>query len=295
VSLVDPTELLQDFGGDGPVVHLAHANGFPPGAYRPFIETLTHPPLEGSVLPRSHHVVALPARPLWPDSQPESAPDWHVLADDLIQSLDALALSGITGVGHSMGGVYTMLAAIRRPDIFQVVILIDPVILPPNVLRVLSVMRRLGLRNRQPLVQGALRRRRTWPSREDCYASYRSKAFFAGWSDESLWAYVEAGTRLRADDQVELVYPVQWEAQIFATSPTDVWGFVPQLKTPALVIRGEHSNTFREESHERMERLLPQARYRVIPHSGHLVPMERPVETGTVVREFLAKASDRES
>ena len=32
---------MHNFGGDGPIVHLAHANGFPPGAYRLLAETLT--------------------------------------------------------------------------------------------------------------------------------------------------------------------------------------------------------------------------------------------------------------
>jgi pimeloyl-ACP methyl ester carboxylesterase len=210
-----------------------------------------------------------------------------VLADDLIQGLDALGLRGTVGVGHSMGGVYTMLAATRRPDLFRAVVLIDPVILPPNALRLLSLMRRVGLSRRQTLVQGALRRRRTWTSRQACYDRFRTKPLFANWPDQSLWAYVKAGTRPTRDGQVELVYPPEWEAHIFATAPTDVWDYVPQLETPALVIRGENTNTFRAESQERMERLLPQARYHVIPDTGHLVPMERPDETAKVVRGFL--------
>jgi pimeloyl-ACP methyl ester carboxylesterase len=284
-----PVALVHDFGGEGPVVHLAHANGFPPGAYGPFAETLSQVSQADTDQTQAYHVIGLPARPLWPGSQTKSAPDWHVLADDLIQGLDTLRLTGIIGIGHSMGGVYTMLATIRRPDLFRAVVLIDPVILPPRILRVLAWMRRLGLGKRQPLVQGALRRRRTWPDRQACFERYRGKALFARWSDESLWAYVNAGTRPTPDGQVELVYPPEWEAHIFATAPTDVWEYVPQLETPALVVRGEHTDTFRPESQERMERLLPQARYRVLLDAGHLVPMERPGETGAMIREHLAE------
>ena len=86
---------------------------------------------------------------------------------------------------------------------------------------------------------------------------------------------------------MELAYPPEWEAHIFATSPADVRRYVPQLRTPALVIRGEHSETFRPEAQERMERLLPEPEYRVVAGAGHLVPMERPKETGAVVGEFL--------
>jgi pimeloyl-ACP methyl ester carboxylesterase len=271
------------------VVHLAHANGFPPGTYRPLAEALTD----------RYHVVALPSRPLWPDSQPESAPDWHPLADDLILGLDGLGLSttlsgtldrskgGIVGVGHSMGGVLTLWAAVGRPDLFRAVVLIDPVILPPARLWMVRLMRWLRLQQRLPLVRGAVRRRRTWPSRQACYEHYRGKPLFAAWPDASLRAYVEAGTRERTDSGVGLVYPPEWEAHIFATPPTDVWRAVPRLQIPALVMRGEWSNTFRPESHARMERLLPQARFFVVPGAGHLVPMERPTETGAAIYDFL--------
>ena len=266
-----------DFGGSGPLLHLAHANGFPPGAYRPLAEHLAD----------RFHVVALPARPLWPGSRPEEAPTWHPLADDLIHAFDRLGWRGVVGVGHSMGGVTTLWAAVRRPELFRAVVLIDPVILPPGWLWLVRLARLLGLRHRLPLVQGALRRRRTWPSRHVCFELYRRHPFFANWPDESLWAYVRAGTREREDGQVELVYPPEWEAHIFATTPTDVWRAVPRLRLPALVIRGEYSDTFRPQSQARMEHLLPQARFVVIPEAGHLVPMERPEEVAAAIREWV--------
>jgi pimeloyl-ACP methyl ester carboxylesterase len=187
-----------------------------------------------------------------------------------------------------MGGAYTLLAAVQRPDLFRALVLIDPVIMPPRILAVLWLMRRLGLSRRQSLVQGALRRRRTWPDRQACYNHYRSKRLFADWPETSLRAYVEAGMRLDQDGQVTLVYPPEWEAHIFATAPTDIWRYVPKLAIPLLVIRGERSDTFRLRAQRRMARLLPGARFVQIPGAGHLVPMERPAVTAAAVLDFLA-------
>jgi pimeloyl-ACP methyl ester carboxylesterase len=198
-----------------------------------------------------------------------------------------LGQQGIVGVGHSLGGVLTLWAAIRRPELFRAVVLIDPVVFPPTWLWGPRVLRWLRLERHQPLVQGALRRRRSWPSRRACYDHLRGKPLFARWSDAALLAYVESGTRGRADGQVELIYPPEWEAHIFATTPTDIWHDVPQLRTPALVIRGQDSFVFQTASQARMARLLPQARFVTIPDAGHLVPMERPIETGTVIADFL--------
>jgi len=153
------------------------------------------------------------------------------------------------------------------------------------------LVRGLGLCRKLPLVDGALRRRRTWPNRQVCYDHYRDRTFFADWPDASLWAYVEAGTRELGDGQVTLAYPPEWEAHIFATVPADIWRAVPKLRPPALVVRGARSETFRRESQARMERMLPHARYVVIPRAGHLVPMERPAEVAAAVLDFLDAAT----
>jgi pimeloyl-ACP methyl ester carboxylesterase len=270
-------KLVHDFGGDGAGIHLAHANGFPPGTYKSFAETLT----------KHYHVIGIPARPLWPGSLPTDVLNWHVLAEDLIKGLNALDLKKIIGIGHSMGGTYTMLAAISQPNLFIKLVLIDPVILPPSKLRVLKWMRRLGLSKRQPLVQGALHRRRTWPNNETCYNHWRSKTFFKNWSDESLWDYVKAGVYERGDGRVELVYSPEWEAHIFATPPTDIWDYVPQLRVKTIVIRGEYTNVFTLESENRMRTLLPNVEFHVIPNAGHLVPIESPIKTSKIIQEFL--------
>jgi pimeloyl-ACP methyl ester carboxylesterase len=151
----------------------------------------------------------------------------------------------------------------------------------------IRLTRWLGLYWHQPLVQGALRRRQTWPSRQACYEHYRARPLFASWPEASLRAYVEAATRPRANGGFELIYPPQWEARIFATTPTDIWRDVPQLRVPALFVRGERSDVFRPECQRRIARCLPGARFAVVPDAGHLAPLERPAQTGAVIRDFL--------
>jgi pimeloyl-ACP methyl ester carboxylesterase len=221
-------------------------------------------------------------------------PTWRPLADDLIAAFDDLGLRGIIGIGHSLGGVSTMWAAIRRPDLFRAVVLIDPVILSPSRLRALHQLRLVGLERRLPIVRAALRRRRTWPTRQACYDHLVDKPFFARWPAASLEAYVAAGTRECADPQlgVELVYPPEWEAHIFATTPTDIWRDVPHLQTAALILRGEHSDTFCSRSQARVARLLPWASLVTIPNTGHLLPMEDPVATGAAIQSFLCRDGD---
>ncbi|MGD8623275.1 MAG: alpha/beta hydrolase, partial [Anaerolineae bacterium] len=196
----------------------------------------------------------------------------------------------LVGVGHSLGGVLTLWAAIARPDLFRAVVLVDPVILPARWLWMLRLLRLLGLGRHQPLVQGALRRRHTWPDRQACFHHLRGKALFARWSDDALWDYVEAGTQARPGGGIALRYPPEWEARIFATPPTRIWRDVPHLDRPALILRGERSQTFRPEAQARLGHLLPGARLGTIAGAGHLLPMEQPAATAAAIRDFLATA-----
>src|SRR5690606_31917969 len=110
--------------GEGPLLHFAHANAYPPGVYRQFLTELS----------ADFHVLAMDQRPLWPGEQPEQLHSWHPLADDLVDFLEARGAGEIIGVGHSLGAVITMVAAIRRPVLFRRLVLVDPVFLAPQIL-----------------------------------------------------------------------------------------------------------------------------------------------------------------
>lgn len=280
-----PLQNLEHFcelGGDpdAPLLYVAHANGFPPATYAPL----------AALLARTYHVVGIAARPLLAGHPPDEATTWHALADDLVRDLDALKADGVVGVGHSLGGVMTLLAAVQRPDLFRAIVLLDPVLLPPLWLALLRWMRWLRLSWRPPLSKTALRRRRVWPSSQAAYEYFKSKPFFADWQESMLRAYVAAGTRPTDKGQVELVYPPQWEAHLFATVPTDVWRFVPRLShnLPALFVRGERSEAFHPAVQTYAARRLPHARFVVVPDAGHMFPMERPAETAALIGDFVS-------
>ncbi|MDT7883996.1 MAG: alpha/beta hydrolase [Thermoflexus sp.] len=272
--------LLRDFGGEGPLLHLAVANGFPPACYRPFMRALRE----------VGHGVSLLPRPLWPERPgPERGVTWYTLADDLIAAFEARGWRGVVGIGHSMGGVITMVAAVRRPELFSAIVLMDPVLMDPKVLTLFRIIRWLGLGPRlHPLARRARRRRRAWPSREAAAAHLRSRPLFAAWHPEAFEGYLEEGLLPASDGQVVLAYPPEWEVHIFVNVPHDAWRFVPHIPVPTLVVRGASTDTFTADAEARFRRLKPDAHFAVIP-GGHLFPMERPEETAALVREWLRR------
>ena len=270
-----------DAGGEGPPAHFAHANGYPPRAYRQLLQGIA----------KNNHVIAMHMRPLWPGSDPRSISDWRPLADDLERFLDQQNLSDLVGWGHSMGATTTLRLALHQPERFRALILIDPVFFGPAFIRLWDVMYRLGLGYRvHPLVKGALKRRSQFESRETMFTNYRKKAVFSRMNDTALHDYVEAVGCPREDGHVELCYPVSWEARIYATSARadlELWQMMPRLKIPLLILRGSESDTFWESTGRRMQRCLPSAAIYTITNASHLVALEKPDEILTIANEFL--------
>jgi pimeloyl-ACP methyl ester carboxylesterase len=60
------------------------------------------------------------------------------------------------------------------------------------------------------------------------------------------------------------------------------------FRRPALVLMGEHDRPCPRDRHDLMHRLMPQSRLVIVPGAGHLPPLERPAETLTALKDWLA-------
>jgi pimeloyl-ACP methyl ester carboxylesterase len=270
-----------DFGGEGPPAHFAHANGYPPRSYRNLLQGLA----------TDYHVVAMHMRPLWPETRPEDISDWRPLADDLARFFDQQNLSRVFGWGHSMGATTTLRLALRQPERFSSLVLIDPVIFPPLITRLWDLIYRLGLGYRlHPLVRSALKRRSQFDSHTAMYATYRQKAVFQRMGDAALEDYVKALGRPRPDGVVDLYYPPSWEARVYATgvrADIELWHELPKLKVPLLIIRGAKTSTFWKSTGRHIQRCLPTIQIHTVPEATHLVALERPEEILAIARDCM--------
>jgi len=265
-----------DFGGDGPTLHFAHANAYPPASYRRVLQPLT----------TGHRVKCIHWLPLvQPDHHPHFR-RWSELVPDLITFIEQECDPPVRAAGHSMGATLTLLAAVHRPDLFRGLALIDPVILPFRYVLSLRLTPERW-RSRVPIIAKALRRPDRWTTRQEAFDFHRRARVFRRLDDEALWDYINAGTREAGDGQFMLSFPREWEARIYGTCPW-VWPQLKRCRTPMLAIRGAHSDTVSTQSWMRWQRLQPQARFVEIADAGHLVPMERPQAISNAIAEFFA-------
>ncbi|HEX5809550.1 MAG TPA: alpha/beta hydrolase [Anaerolineales bacterium] len=264
----------------GTPVHFLHANGYPPECYKPFLE----------LLQTQYHVFAMLLRPLWLNSDPNEIKDWHPFSDDLLRFLREHSDGPVIGVGHSIGAIVTLRAAIREPEKFRALILIDPVLFVPSFMLRWHMVRVLGLADRlHPLIPGAKKRRRSFDSLGAVYRGYRNRQVFRYMSDENLQIYIEGITRKDADGSYSLVYSPAWEAHIYRTGmhDFDLWRGLPGLAVPMLFIRGAETDTFLESAANFVKRRQPAARVETLPESTHLLPLERPQEVFDIMQSFL--------
>jgi pimeloyl-ACP methyl ester carboxylesterase len=71
-----------------------------------------------------------------------------------------------------------------------------------------------------------------------------------------------------------------------ATRP-DCTPLLPQIRVPTLLIVGEHDVISTPEEMQGMAAAIPGARCVVIPHAGHMAPLEQPAAVNAALREFL--------
>ena len=201
---------FHNFGGEGSVIHFAHANGFPPGCYQQFLTPF-----------KDHYkVIGMQQRPLWKNSQPQELKNWDQLAEDLILFFEQNKLKNIINIGHSMGASISILAAIKRPDLFSKLVLIDPPGLFPKKMAIFNALTPIAWRKKIiPIAKIASKRRDKWDNQHKIFNSFRKKSVFKRFSDESLWDLVKASTTKRENlESFTLAYPKAWETQIYVLS-----------------------------------------------------------------------------
>jgi pimeloyl-ACP methyl ester carboxylesterase len=197
---------------------------------------------------------------------------WPHLVEQLIGVLEAKE-KPVLGVGHSLGGYLNYLAAVRRPDLFRAIVLLDAPIIGPFRGSMLGAIKRLGVVDRVTPAGATRDRRSTWPTREEARAHFRTRRLFRNFTTEALDDYVrhglveEAGRlRLKIDPRIEY--------QIYRTIPHDMMRHLRALRVPAAFIGGADSDVVRRV---RLAGMRPKFVFRKVP-GGHLFPFEHPHE-----------------
>ena len=269
-------------GSTGEGVVFLHANGYPPECYLPLLAPLA----------AEHRIWVMHQRPLWAGSRPETVDSWHLLSADLLTFLDERGEAKVVAVGHSMGAVVAIRAAMRSPSRFKGLVLLDPVLVSKGTMVAWRFLRTLGTGHRlHAKIGSTLRRRRSFGDPEEAFRGYRQRGVFRYMADDALRAMIDGLIAPDSSGGYSLRYSPEWESRIYHTAiwnDNDLWDGISRLTVPALIVRGAESDTLTKFTCRAVQRLNPRIQIVTVQGASHLVPLEKPAAVDEMIRAFLS-------
>jgi pimeloyl-ACP methyl ester carboxylesterase len=265
--------VVWDWPGAGPSILFAHATGFH-GRCWDYIARLFPGRRRLALDFRGHGGSEKPAPPI----------PWRAFAEDLIAVAAHFDVHGAVAVGHSMGGHSVVEAAAIEPERFTALVLVDPVIYPPE---------------RYGTTDGAdpsfiERRRARWSSPAEMYERFSGRPPFAGWKPEILRDYCEYGLLPDGNGFVLACAPIT-EAAIYRESrarASNLHSLLPRIAQPVTVMRAAGAlqpgvfDLSASPTWDRLAAQFPRGRDLYLPERNHYIPMEAP----ELVAEQVAQA-----
>ncbi|UAW99266.1 alpha/beta hydrolase [Halopseudomonas nanhaiensis] len=262
-----------------PLLHFLHGNGFCGRTYEPFIERLAE-----------HFDLWLCDLQGHGDSEHGGTfLGWNRNAELALEAFEAGR--GRYGdvpryaCGHSFGGVLSGLILGTRPDVFQRAVLLDPVVFPPRLLAMRSLLALIGKRA-NPVSNKARGRRDTWPDREAAYKALHGRGMFRGWEELAFQAHIDHALDEQHGKGVVLKCRPSREAEVFESFPNRTWHWLGQVQAPTLILHGDASYPFVAESAGKLSRRNPSFSERVVP-GGHCFMLEDSAMAAEQTRAFL--------
>lgn len=264
-----------NFGNDeGSHIQFLHANAYTPGCYQQLFAGL------------NEYKITTPfQRPLWQEEPPSDYKSWHLFRDDLIRHMDEYKYRNVIGVGHSLGGIVSWLAAIERPDLFKQLILIDPVILPKFPILLVSYLPYSIQEKRVPIVSIAARRKNIWPTKEAAKEYFLSKKFFQRFDLATQQDFLNFGLKQKGEEQT-LAYPRIWEAKVYGSAP-NMWPLMKHTPCPITIIRAQYSDVISDATWKKIKAKLKNGNFTQIDNAGHLVPFEKPQLCAEIIKDLI--------
>jgi pimeloyl-ACP methyl ester carboxylesterase len=250
-------------------VQFSHANGFPAKTYEYLFSMLNSDDI--------HYINTM--------GHIESAykQDLIHLQDELIQDIEQRNQGAVIGIGHSSGAAATLLAAAKRPELFEQVILLDPIIFSRRKRLGIGLMKKLGLLDILGPTKKAKRRRVYFKDKQHAYDYFKSKTLFKNFHPKCYDSYIEHGLKASVEG-VELSFSAQAEADIFSNVPTKIPKNLSDIK--GTIIYGLDSNTFHKEDVVWWTKNFPEFTMKAFP-GEHLFPLERPDETAELINKYI--------
>ena len=239
---------------------------------------------------RDHHVVTIDMRGHG-RSDNVGPYSWDVFGQDVTDFVRALDLHRIVATGHSMGGHSVCQAAAYEPQRFSRLLLVDPVILPPESYTQTDLQRTwLDKVDEHPV----RRRRNRFESIEAMIENYVGRGSFSHWQADVLSDYCEFGS-VPDENGVVLACPPEVEAAIYGGSAgTDISGLFEKIEIPVTVLRARKRQDAEgvldfsgSPTWDELALHFEKGRDVSLPQLTHFIPMQDPALMAKFVLDLI--------
>ncbi|MFZ5960379.1 alpha/beta fold hydrolase [Pseudomonas knackmussii] len=254
-------------------IFFAHANGFPSATYGKLFDALA-PEFEVRHLEMHGHDPRFPVNA-----------NWGNLVDELLFHLEGQD-EPVWGVGHSLGGLLHYHAALRRPELYRGVVMLDSPTLTFADQWVIRAAKRFGFIDRITPAGRTLGRREDFADFDEALDYFAGKSLFRRFDPDCLQDYVRHGLA-RQGEGWRLKFDPATEISIYRNVPHTAPGSPRGLGVPLALVRGRHSRVVLRH-HARVLRRVPRGESLSVP-GGHMFPLERPRDTAELIKQIFAR------
>jgi pimeloyl-ACP methyl ester carboxylesterase len=263
-----------------PLIVFSHGNSFPASTYGVMLNDLRQRGFQVEAIEKLGHNPRYPVTDNWPH-----------LVQELTDFVTPLAqTSSVFLVGHSLGGILSMMVAAQSPALVSGVVLLDAPMLGGWRANLLKVGKCLSMAESLSPAAVSRKRRTSWPNFAEALAHFQHKRVFAKWAPEVLHDYVAHGTH---DEQGPhgprrvLSFDRDIESAIYNGLPDNLEGYFKRrpLTCKAALIGGLQSKELRQVGLD-FSRRITQGRIAMVDGT-HLFPMEHPLASAAGVEAAL--------
>lgn len=261
------------------LINFVHANGFPAGSYQTLF----------NYFPKEYQVIS--HEKYGHDAQYPVKDNWQPLVDELVNFVRKQLLihnqHQVINVGHSFGGVIAFIAACQQPQLFKGLIMLDPPVLTGSTAVIVKLLKKTRLFDKFSPAGKAKIRRTNWPLNTDIAKLYAKRQLFKNFDQRCLADYISHGV-IERNNQLELVFSAQVEADIFSHLAVNLSSYKNQLNVPASLIYADKTDVFPHVYFKRFVKLNKKIVLNVTQGS-HMFPLERPKDTAQLIADTIAK------
>ncbi len=257
----------------------SHGNSFPAGTYNVLFGHLRARGFEVSAVERFGHDPRYPVTSNWPHLVQQLAD----FANGQVQRAGAPVFL----VGHSLGGILSVMAAALHPQLARGVLMLDSPLVSGWRATTVGVAKRTRMVGKVSPGRVSRQRRTSWTSSADALEHFRKKKAFARWDPQVLHDYVAHGMVEGGDGGRVLAFDRAVETAIYNTLPHNLGSLLRThpLRCPAAFIGGRASVEMRQVGMALTQRVTG-GRTMVLDGS-HLFPLEQPRATAAAIEAAL--------